>query len=352
LRPEQWQLFRQTAKREQAGRIPLALIVDSPWIPGYLGLDHFDYFFDPETWFQANLRVLTDFPEVTMLPAWWQEYGMAIEPSAFGCKLRFYADHPPDVVACLRSAEEGAALTPADPAADGLMPVALRRMRMQRHRILDAGYVTPFATARGPLCLASFLRGVTEFMLDLSEHGDEVHRLLDTLTTTIIRWLEAQCEASGGAVEGIFVLDDVPGLLSRHLFEEFAEPYLQRIFRAFPAHWVKVYHNDANIKPFAADLTDLGIDVLNWSHRFPVAAALQSTGGKLCLMGNVAPLDLGVNGTPEQVYAAAREVLTQVDGHPFILSVGGGTSPGMPAANIRAMINALRERSTLPAKTE
>ena len=62
-------------------------------------------------------------------------------------------------------------------------------------------------------------------------------------------------------------------------------------------------------------------------------------------MGNVAPLDLGVNGTPEQVREATREVLAHTAGQPFILSVGGGTSPGMPAANIRAMLEALGERT-------
>ncbi len=63
--------------------------------------------------------------------------------------------------------------------------------------------------------------------------------------------------------------------------------------------------NDANIKPLASDLADLGIDVLNWSHRFAIPDVLHATGGKLCLMGNVAPLELGVGGSPEAVKAAA-----------------------------------------------
>jgi uroporphyrinogen decarboxylase len=346
LRRDQWKLFRQTAKREQCREIPLALIVDSPWMPGYLGINHLDYFFDAETWFRANLRIHEDFPDVIFVPSWWAEFGMAIEPSAFGGRMRFYGNRTPDVAACLRSAAEGAALTPADPATDGLMPLALHRLIACRQRVHDSGHVIPFATARGPLCVASFLRGITEFMLDLSEHPDEVHHLLETLTATIIRWLEAQCDALKGDVEGVLLLDDVPGLLSRGLYQQFAEPYLKRIFAAFPEHWVKVYHNDANVKPFAADLAGLGIDVLNWSHRLSVTAALQATGGKFCLMGNVAPLELGVNGTPDQVRTATREVLAQASGHPFILSVGGGVSPGMPGANIRAMLGALRERAS------
>jgi uroporphyrinogen decarboxylase len=48
-----------------------------------------------------------------------------------------------------------------------------------------------------------------------------------------------------------------------------------------------------------------------------------------------------VRGTPAQVEQATLEVLQKAAGHPMILSVGGGTSPGMPAENIRAMARAL-----------
>jgi len=341
MKPEQWNQFKQAAKGNHAGAPPLALIIDSPWLPGYLGINHLDYYLDPDLWFRSNLKVLEQFPQITFVPSWWIEYGMAIEPSAFGCKIRFYPDHTPDAVPCLRTIEEADGLTVADPASDGLMPLALRLYSTQKQRIFDAGYTIPFVTARGPLCLASFLRGITELMLDFTEQPERVHRLLDTLTESVILWLKAQCDAIGDTVEGVFILDDVPGLLSRRSYLEFAHPYMKRVFDAFPSHWVKVYHNDANVKPFAADLPDLGIDVLNWSHKFPAAAAFQATAGKVCLMGNVAPLDLAVNGTPEAVKAAAMDVLASANGHPLILSLGGGASPGMTQANIEALVAAL-----------
>jgi uroporphyrinogen decarboxylase len=62
----------------------------------------------------------------------------------------------------------------------------------------------------------------------------------------------------------------------------------------------------------------------------------------MTLMGNVAPLQVGVRGTPDEVEAAARAVLQAGADHPLILSMGGGVSPGMPAANIHALSRALR----------
>jgi uroporphyrinogen decarboxylase len=88
-------------------------------------------------------------------------------------------------------------------------------------------------------------------------------------------------------------------------------------------------------------LPDAGFDVLNWSHLTPMTEACARLGGRMTLMGNVAPLDIGVRGTPAEVEAAARTCLEHANGHPLILSVGGGVSPGMPAANIQALCRAL-----------
>ena len=89
-----------------------------------------------------------------------------------------------------------------------------------------------------------------------------------------------------------------------------------------------------------ADLPGTGFDVLNWSHNISVREAKEKTKGAITLMGNVPPLDVAVRGTPEEVAASAREAIAQSEGSGLILSVGGGVSPGMPAANIRALADA------------
>ena len=69
----------------------------------------------------------------------------------------------------------------------------------------------------------------------------------------------------------------------------------------------------------------------------------QRVGDRMCLMGNVNPLEIGVRGTPEEVKDATLDVLEGSGGEGIILSVGGGTSPGMPRENILAMLDALEE---------
>jgi len=340
MRLEQWQTFKAAAKGCVLPRPPVALIVDSPWIPGYLGISHLDYFFDAGVWFEANRRILEEFPEVIFLPSWWAEFGMATEPAALGARPCWHPDQPPSIAPSLDNLDDLPGV--ADPQRDGLMPLALHRYRAMRHRIRQAGYVIPMVAARGPLCLASFLRGVTAFMMDLVENPQGAHRLLEVTTETVIGWLRAQAAELGEGVEGILLLEDIVGMLSRPLYLEFAHPYLQRITSAFPAEWVKVYHNDANVRPFLPDLSQAGFDVLNWSHTLDVSQAIALAQGKMTLMGNVAPLDIGVRGTADQVIEAAAAVLEKAAGRRLILSFGGGVSMGTPEANIRALAAAAR----------
>ena len=60
-------------------------------------------------------------------------------------------------------------------------------------------------------------------------------------------------------------------------------------------------------------------------------------------MGNVNPLEIAVRGTPQEVKDATFDVLEGAGGEGIVLSVGGGTSPGMPRENILAMLDALNE---------
>jgi uroporphyrinogen decarboxylase len=319
----------------------LALIVDSPWLPGHLGIRHHDYYFDSATWFDAHRRVIDEFPEAILFPSWWAELGMAAEPSALGVRIRFWEHQTPGEERVPFPLDELEQISRPDPATDGFCPLILHRYQSMKQRIFDAGYTIPVVAARGPLCTASFFRGVTRLMEDLVDQPDQALRLLDLCTGLVIDWLKAQAAAIGPSVEGILLLDDIVGFVGRAHYEEFAHPFLARICAAFPADWVKVYHNDASVEACLERLPDAGFDVLNWSHLTPVAAASARLGGRMTLMGNVPPLEVAVRGTPDQVEAAARQVIAAAAGHPLILSVGGGVSPGTPAANIRALARAM-----------
>ena len=341
--PAQWDTFKRAVRREKLDEIPMALIVDSPWIPGYLGIKHMDYYLDPEVWFQANLKIFEEYPEVIFVPGWWMEYGMAAEPSILGAKIKFWQDNTPSEYHTLYRLEDIDNFPEYEVEADAFAAMTLHRIRMHRQRILDAGYILPMVTARGPLCTAGFVRGTTHFMIDLVEDPTGAHRLIDLCTRVIIDWLKAQHDAMGDTVEGVFILDDIVGFINEEHYKEFAHPYLKRICDAFPDDWVKLYHNDAEVDACLDHLPDAGFNCLNWGKQKDIREVKRRVGDRMVLMGNVNPLEIAVRGDEDDVKEATLDVLEGSEGEGIILSVGGGTSPGMPGRNIRAMIEALAE---------
>jgi uroporphyrinogen decarboxylase len=168
-------------------------------------------------------------------------------------------------------------------------------------------------------------------------------KLLDLATNLAIGWLKAQAEVIGPSVEGILVLDDLSGFIGRKHYQQFAHPFLKRYCDAFPADWVKVFHNDANVTACIDLIPDAGFDVLNWGLDTTMTKACEKLGGRMTLMGNVPPLDLGVRGTPEQNYAAALKAMQEAGDHPLILSWAGATTNGISPDNVRALVRAARD---------
>ena len=345
MRPEQWDTFKRAARLELQEQVPMAMIVDSPWIPGYLGIKHMDYYLDPELWFESNRRINEEYPDIIMVPSWWMEYGMAAEPSILGAKIKFWEDNTPSEYHTLYRLEDLDEFPEYEVDADAFAAMTLHRYKMALPRIAALGEVIPFVTARGPLCTAGFVRGTTNLMMEIVEKPEETHRLIDLCTRVVIDWLKAQHRVLGDQVEGIFLLDDIVGFVNEEHYLEFAHPYLKRICDAFPADWVKLYHNDAEVDACLDHLPDAGFNVLNWGKQKDIREVKQRVGDRMCLMGNVNPLEIAVRGTPAEVRTATLDVLEGgfSDGRGMILSVGGGVSPGMPRENVKAMRDALDE---------
>jgi len=220
------------------------------------------------------------------------------------------------------------------------MPLVLSWYRHALGRVRDAGMDIRIVAARGPLALAAHILGVTEFLVGLKTEPEKTHAFLAMTTRTVKDWLEAQAEVLPGAA-GIMVLDDVTGFLSREDYLEFAYPYMKDIF-SMPVE-LKILHNDTDNPASYEFLADLGVGIFNFTHLRTISEVRSLTGPRVCLMGNVPPLDLLVNAGPDACGEAARACIRDNGGAPgFILSAGGGVSPGTRGENIAALIQAAR----------
>jgi len=327
--------------------VPAALIVDSPWIPGYVGMDTIDYYSDLEMWWKSHRKIREDFPDVIFLPDYWVEFGMASEPSAFGCKFAFYNDRPITIEHIVSDSDDLVDLCNVklpNPRRDGLMPVVLNYYKRVSEMAKAVGEEVKIIAARGPLNVAAHMMGVTELLLGYKVHPDEAHKLFRTLTSHVKNWLEAQMDAVG-TCEGVLLLDDIIGFLSPADYMEFAHPYFKEIFDAFPLP-VRMLHNDTDNPVSYPHIADMGANIFNFTHERTMSEVSKLVGDKVCLLGNIPPLHLLTRGTPEEVEAGSLACLQDYGRKSgVILSAGGGASPGMPGENLEAMIRAAKKFS-------
>lgn len=338
----QWQTLLDLIAGKQLDPVPAGFIIDSPWLPGWTGISTMDYFTSDDLWFEANRKAVETFPEVLFLPGFWVEYGMCTEPSAFGAKCRWHQNELPyaDKVICQVEDIDKLHLPRANE--DGLAPFVLNRLCLNRKRIEQAGHKIRFAVSRGPLNIASFLMGTTEFLMGLRTDTEKIHKLLRIVTDYTIQWLQVQ-KKEFDTIDGILILDDIVGFCGGPDFEEFARPYLKEIFSSFPAS-VRFFHNDADGRACSPHLADIGINMFNFSFLHSLKEMKQWTNNQIVLVGNIPPRDVLALGTPEQVRQSVREAADGIgDNTRILFSCGGGMPDSVPSENILVFMDAVRE---------
>jgi uroporphyrinogen decarboxylase len=320
-----------------------ALIIDSPWLPGYAGVSTTDFYFDPDVWLAAYVRAFHDLPHAAFIPGTWVEMGMAAEPSGWGVAVQWSDQQPPGLHHYPADLETLVTAPVPDPETDGLMPIILRQYERMRPRLAALGMGPRMAACRGPLAIASHLVGVTEILMATQLQADACQQLFDKTTELCIRWLRAQLQRMDEPL-GVLVLDDLYGMMGPRDVETFGIGRLKRIFDQFDG-LIRIFHNDTpNNKVYPA-LATAGMDVFNLSHATTLFDARQLVGPDIVLMGNLPPLDLLVRGTPDQVRQATRQQLDRLsEAGPMLVSPGGGVSPGTPVENLQAMSEEIEAR--------
>jgi uroporphyrinogen decarboxylase len=318
-------------------------LYDSPWLPGWAGHTILDYYTQERTFLEDNWKAIHAFPSTLMLPGFWSEYGMCTEPSAFGSILVWGENEFPFAGRVLRSPEDIDRLERPDPRKHGLLPFVVSRLRHLRPEIEAAGHKIRFTVARGPLNVASFLMGATEFLTALKTDPELAHRLLALITDFLVDWIGWQRECFP-SIDGILVLDDIVGSVGPRDFEAFALPYLKQTFDTDVT--VKFFHNDAPCRVAAPHLAGIGINLLNFGPQHTMSQMREWTGRKIALLGNIPPRDVLAGGTPADVTRSVTELLESLDDRSrLIVSCGGGMPPGAPSGNIEALISTV-ERLT------
>lgn len=342
MKADQWELLINVINGKQAAPLPVGFIIDSPWLPGWAGISTLDYFTSDELWFETNKKAVETFPDVMFLPGFWAEFGMCTEPSAFGAKCSFPRNQLPHADKIIHVISDIDHLVVPNPEKDGLGPFVLNRLRLNRKKIEQLGHKVRFAVARGPLNIASFLMGTTEFLMALRTDTEKIHKLLQIITEYTLKWLQLQ-KREFDTIDGVLILDDIVGFCGEPDFQEFAAPYLKEIFSCLDVS-VKFFHNDADGRGCSPHLADIGVNLFNFSFLHSLEGMKQWTNNEVVLFGQIPPRDVLAAGTPDQIAQSVCEALASVsDKSRIILSCGGGMPDGVSTEQIRAFTDAAKK---------
>lgn len=336
----QWQDLKAVIKGEILSPLPLGFIIDSPWLPNWHGIDILDYFSSDVLWLEANLKAIETFPDAMFLPGFWAEYGMCSEPSAFGARVAFPQNEFPHAFPNITSPEQIASLELPDPVKAGLGPLMLNRLKQTQPLIEKAGHRIRFSVSRGPLNIASYLMGATEFMMALMTHPEESHLLIRKISDYLLGFHKHQAELFP-SIDGIMMLDDIIGFISEDQFVEFGLPYFKELYDCDMS--VKFLHNDANCMESVQFLPEMGVNLFNMGFDTDLNRLKELTNNQVTMLGNIPPRDVLAQGSAAEVKMATLDLLRGLDDPSrVIFSCGGGMPPEVTTENIQAFIDTVK----------
>jgi MtaA/CmuA family methyltransferase len=262
------------------------------------------------------------------------------EAADLGAEIQLFDAQPPAIVearARLRDKRELRRLQVPDPLGGGRMHDRVKGIeRLARDvggRKLIEGWV------EGPCAEAADLRGIHALMLDLSDDPGFVRELLEFTLEVALSFAGAQLDAGA---ELIGVGDAAASLVGPRLYGELVFPYQQRLVDGLHRRGARVrLHVCGRTRRLLPWLGRLGVEILDLDWMVPLADARRLAGPRQVLLGNVDPVAVVRNGTPEDV---TRELdrCHRAAGARYIVGAGCELVRDSPRANVRALVDYAR----------
>lgn len=365
--PQKMELSRKRHQaRENFGpvdRVPVLFCLERRYFLPLFGCTFNEFVNDVETHYYIQLQynkyrienIAEDFclsDSVTVYPF----FENVVNASGMGGDIYWSDANPPRAVPIIRKVQDIDTLPVPEPTA-GLWGKRLQwwlRMKEfagetevifngKRGRVevapLDIGW-------EGPHMIAIDLAG-ENFYLWMLEYPEACHRLLDKITTGMIRAakLFRQVDSRPRLVYG--TAEDSSQIVSAEHFKYFTVPYDLKLYETFGAglkngRGMHMCGDSAHLhQALVEDLKITSFDLFGYLVTPEVAA--KNFGGKVLLWGNINPM-LMLNGSRDEVKKEARKCLEALAPYGgLLLGDGANVCPGTPLKNLAALTEVCEE---------
>ena len=269
---------------------------------------------------------------------------LTTEAEAFGAQIAFSDDAVPAVASRLISDIQSIYDLQVPSLSAGRIPQYLKA------NLLAASHLSPLTShfspllsgCIGPFSLAGRLYDMSDIMVLIYENPDAAHTLLNKCTQFIQKYCEA-LKLTGA--NGVLMAEPAAGLLSNDDCLAFSSQYVKRIVdRVQDDDFIVILHNCGNQGHCTRAMVATGAAAYHFGNKCQMEEVIRDVPPTALAMGNLDPVSLFKDGTPEQMREATFDLLDKMRPYPnFVLSSGCDTPPHTPIENISAFFDALNE---------
>ncbi len=249
--------------------------------------------------------------------------------------LRATSGYPPPTFDTLRR------LRMPDPYKDGRMPVLLDAIHKVRSRFGDTVCVTGRTAA--PFSSVGLLYGLQETMLLPHSNPELMRETLEFFVELQTRFGKAQFEAGAHAI-WFGDCNASSHLISPASYKQWAFEPAKRVTEEYIKSGGLVFYHASEEGKSLPVMTELGVSALSPGPGIDVADALAVTRGKVCFVGNLDPIGVIMNGTPEDVKRETTRIVEagkKIEG--FMFNAGEMIPRDTPEQNMRMMIQTAKQ---------
>jgi MtaA/CmuA family methyltransferase len=259
----------------------------------------------------------------------------AREAADCGAKILYSEDSPPAIDnsnALLADKTRLAALKIPDPLGGGRMHdrvkgAALFKEKVGKDKIIE-GWI------EGPCAEAADLRGINRIMTDFYDDPVFVRDLFEFVIEMELGFAKAQVEAG---VDVMGLGDAATSLVGPAIYEEFVWPYEKKLIDGVHELGAAVrLHICGDTRAILEGIGKLGCEIVDLDYPVPVSEARERMGPGQILLGNLDPVSVVRDSTPEQIYKAVEECHNEAGGN-FIVGAGCEITRDTAAENLRVL---------------
>lgn len=312
---------------DRLGYMPITMMFAADRI----GVPYRDYATDYRKLVEGQIRTAEefDFDHVSAIS------DPAREAADYGARLEYFDDQPPAIVeedALLKDTTTLAGLKHADPLGGGRMHDRINGIALLKEKVRNDKLVEGWI--EGPMAEAADLRGINTLMLDFYDDPEFVRDLFEFVVDGALRFAREQA-AAGADIIGVG--DAAASLIGPDLYEEFVWPFEKKLIDGMHAMGARArLHICGNTRQIAGGMGRLNCALVDLDSMCPIELARKEMGPEQVLVGNINPVEILRNGSPEGIHAALTECHAQA-GSRYIVGAGCEVPRDTPHDNLNAM---------------